>query len=278
MAQAAGLDLLAQGLGRRSARRVPGRGIDGPGGVLALVEADDEALRVVAALGPAESASSPACCACAQATWAEPCPWQVSQPTLISAHVVAKRVFRRVVVLAHAGRVALGAHEIPVLVELRPVQDVVVADFFIGIEVEPALSALVLRPAVPGDPQRLQAPVGKFDQILLQGIDAERVFDLEFGGLAVRPVGLDHELAVAPEEARARRRNARTKHRKNRRAPSRRSRGPWRDCGASLPRVLPRPDGTTRRSRCRRMSAEALQRRRRGFRGLKQAMQPPTRA
>ena len=32
-------------------------------------------------------------CACAQATCAEPCPWQVSQPTLISAHVVANVFF-----------------------------------------------------------------------------------------------------------------------------------------------------------------------------------------
>ena len=105
-------------------------------------------------------------------------------------------VLRRIVVLAHAGRVALGAHEVPVLVELRPVQDVVVADLLVRIEVEPALAALVLRPAVPGDRERLQPAVGKFDQILLQRIEAERVFDLERGELAVRPVGLDEELAV----------------------------------------------------------------------------------
>ena len=74
------------------------------------------------------------------------------------------------------------------------------ADRFVGIEVEPALPALVLRPAVPGDRQRLQAPVGEGDQILLQRRDAERVFDLEFGELAVRPVGLDEELAVAAKK------------------------------------------------------------------------------
>src|SRR5271157_3868884 len=67
---------------------------------------------------------------------------------------------------------------------------------------KPALSALVLGPAVPGERQRLDAAVGKFDQIWLEGKNAEGVFDLELGELSVRPVGLDHELAVAAEEAR----------------------------------------------------------------------------
>src|ERR1700675_921312 len=35
----------------------------------------------------------------------------------------------RVVVLADTGGVALGAHEVPVLIELRPMQHIVVADF-----------------------------------------------------------------------------------------------------------------------------------------------------
>ncbi len=67
---------------------------------------------------------------------------------------------------------------------------------------EPALAALLLRPAVPGDRQRLQAAVGELDQILLQRVDAEGVLHLERGELAVRPVGLDQELAVLAEEAR----------------------------------------------------------------------------
>ena len=108
-----------------------------------------------------------------------------------------------VVVLAHAGRVALGAHEVPVLVQLGPVQDVAVLDLLVGIEMEPALAADVLRPAVPGDRQRLQPAVGKLDEILLQRIEAERVLDLERGELAVRPVGLDQVLAVLAEKARA---------------------------------------------------------------------------
>ncbi len=107
-----------------------------------------------------------------------------------------------VVVLAHAGRMTLGAHEIPVLVQLGPVQEIVVLDLFVGVEMEPALAALVLRPRVPGERQRLQPAVREFDEILLQGIDAESVFHLEGGELAVGPVGLDQELAVLAEEAR----------------------------------------------------------------------------
>src|SRR5208282_6346724 len=84
-----------------------------------------------------------------------------------------ERVFRRVVILAHAGRVTFGAHEIPVLVELRPMQDVVMPHLLVGVEVEPALTALVLRAAVPGDRERLQTTVGKLNQVLLQRSDAE---------------------------------------------------------------------------------------------------------
>src|SRR5262249_48310293 len=95
---------------------------------------------------------------------------------------------------------ALGTHEIPVLIELGPVQHVVVLDFFVGIEMEPALAALVFRPAVPGDRKRLYAAVREFDQVLLEGIDAEGVFDLERRKLAVGPVGLNEELFVFLEE------------------------------------------------------------------------------
>src|SRR5688572_10110115 len=80
-----------------------------------------------------------------------------------------------VVVLAHAGRMALGAHEIPVLIELGPMQDVVRLDLLMGIEVKPALAALLLRARIPRQRQRLNAAVGKLDEILLQGIEAEDV-------------------------------------------------------------------------------------------------------
>ena len=75
-------------------------------------------------------------------------------------------------------------------------------DLLVGVEMKPALAALLLRAAVPGDRQRLQPAVGKLDQILLQRIEAEGVFDLERGELAVGPVGLDQELAVLAKEAR----------------------------------------------------------------------------
>src|SRR5208337_49608 len=197
VAKPAGLDLLAQHARGCAVRRVPGRRIDGPAGVLALVESDDEAFGVgVRPLrAPARMPSRPGdmgrtlpvACLAADADLGES---------------RGETVLGRVVVLMHAGRVTLGAHEIPVLVELRPVQDVVEADLLVRIEVKPALSALVLRPAVPAERQRLDAAVGKLHEILLERIDAERVFDREFGELPVRPVGLDHELAVAPEKAR----------------------------------------------------------------------------
>ena len=107
-----------------------------------------------------------------------------------------------VVILAQAGRVALRAHEIPVLVQLGPVQDIVVLDLLVGIEVKPALAAFFLRPAVPGDRQCLNTTVGEFDEVLLQRIDAERVFHLEHGKLAVGTVGFDEEFSVLAEEAR----------------------------------------------------------------------------
>ena len=76
-------------------------------------------------------------------------------------------------------------------------------DLLVRIEMEPALAALLLWAAVPGDRQRLQPAVGKLDQILLQRVEAERVLDLERGELAVGPIGLDQELPVLAEETRA---------------------------------------------------------------------------
>ena len=58
-------------------------------------------------------------------------------------------------------------------------QNVVVADVLVRIEMEPALAAFVLRPAVPGNRQSLQSSIGKFDQVLLKRIHAECVFHLD---------------------------------------------------------------------------------------------------
>src|SRR5882724_4002743 len=100
----------------------------------------------------------------------------------------------RVVILPNAGRVALRAHEVPVLVELRPMQDIVVADFLLRIKVKPALTAFVFWSAVPGDGQCLQSTVRKFDEILLQRVNTKRVFDLKDIKLAIRAIGFGQEL------------------------------------------------------------------------------------
>ena len=80
-------------------------------------------------------------------------------------------------------------------------QFVAEVELLVRVLAEPALPALLLRPRVPGDRERLQAPARQFDQVLLQRIDAEGVLDLEVGELAVGSVGANEELAVAPEEA-----------------------------------------------------------------------------
>ena len=75
-------------------------------------------------------------------------------------------------------------------------------DLLIWVEVEPVLATLLLRSAIPGERQRLQPSIGEFDQVLLQRIDAERVFHLERGKLAVGAVGLDQKLPVLAKKAR----------------------------------------------------------------------------
>src|SRR6516225_7020097 len=81
-------------------------------------------------------------------------------------------------------------------------QGIVVLDLLIRVEMEPALAALIFRPAVPGDGECLHPAVRELDEILLQRIDTKCVFHFEGGELAVRPVGLDEEPAVPAQEAR----------------------------------------------------------------------------
>src|SRR5262245_45384313 len=198
MAQTAGFDLLANQRRREVACGVARPRIDRPDDVATLVEPHEQPFGRVFALAERPPAL------------ARGGPGDVPR-SLSVAGLAAHADFRKaggeaivgcVVVLAHAGGMALGAHEVPVLVQPGPMQDVVVLDLFIRVQVEPALAALVLRPAVPGDRQRLQAAIGKLDEILLQRIDAERVFDLEGGKLAVGAVGLHEEFPVLAEEAR----------------------------------------------------------------------------
>ena len=198
MAEAAGLDLLAEQAWRQVAMRIAGRGIGRPGDAGAVVEADQQPLARILALAE----RPPALLLLGPGDVRRALPVTGLAADIDLRPGGGEMIGRRIVVLAHAGRVALGAHEIPVLVQLRPVQEVAGADLLVGIEVEPALAALVLRAAVPGERERLQAAVGKLDEILLQRIDAEGVLDLEGGELAVGPVGLDQEFSVLAEEAR----------------------------------------------------------------------------
>ena len=111
-------------------------------------------------------------------------------------------VRRRGIALLHVGRVALGAHEVPVLVGARPVQRVAEGNLLLRVEVEPALPSLLRRPGVPADVQRLVPPAGERDEVLLQRIDAEGVGDRVFVELSVGAVGSNEELPVPLEERR----------------------------------------------------------------------------
>ena len=55
---------------------------------------------------------------------------------------------------------------------------------------------------IPGNAQHLHPPLGKLDHILLNWVDAKRVFDLEVADFAVRSFGVHPELAVATKEPR----------------------------------------------------------------------------
>ena len=72
-----------------------------------------------------------------------------------------------VVALLEIRRVAVGALVIPGLIAPRPVQAVSGPQFLVGVEMEPALPALLLWAAVPGDTKRLESPAGHRDQVLL---------------------------------------------------------------------------------------------------------------
>jgi hypothetical protein len=59
---------------------------------------------------------------------------------------------------------------------------------------EPALAALLFRVAIPGDAERLIAPPGKGDQVLLQRIDPEGVGDLVIAKSPIVVLRADQEL------------------------------------------------------------------------------------
>ena len=101
-----------------------------------------------------------------------------------------------IVVLLQIGGVAIGTLVIPGLVAPGPVQRVVGLEVLAGIEMEPALAALLFRAAVPGNAERLIPPPGESDKVLLQRIDPEGVDDLVVVERAVGTLGIDHELVA----------------------------------------------------------------------------------
>src|SRR5262245_43295027 len=195
--KAAGLRLLAQGKCQLAAPSVAAFRIDRPADRAAFVEANRKPhARIIdlAQWPPALAGGGPGEVLGARAM------------TGLAADVDLRKgrgeaIGRRVVVFAHAGRMTFRTHEIPILVELGPVQEVVVPDRLVGIKVKPALATRLLGAGVPGQRQGLQAAVRKFDQVLLQRVDAEGVLHLEGGKLAVGTVGFDQELAVVAKEA-----------------------------------------------------------------------------
>src|SRR3990172_1845980 len=106
------------------------------------------------------------------------------------------RVRRRVVALLEIGRVALGAHQVPVLIAPRPVQRIVGRELL-----SPVKGKTTLLAGAPGDRQAREAPAGELDQVLLERLDAEGELDLEVGGLAVRSLRVDEEPGLLPEKS-----------------------------------------------------------------------------
>ena len=147
MAQPAGLDLLPQDGRCDIALWIAGRRIVAPVGISSLIEAHGETFGLVLMLAewpPALLVVRPSNMARALAVAgftadADLRPFRI------------ETIARRIVILFHAGRMALGAHEIPVLVQLGPMQEIVVLDLLVRVEMEPALAALLFRPAVPCD-------------------------------------------------------------------------------------------------------------------------------
>src|SRR5215471_18522391 len=157
VAQAAGLDLLAQTCRGDPAHCVAGPRIDRPRDIVTFVEGDRQALVGIIALPERPPALLFVC------------PGDMSRALSMACLASDADLSRRcgitgvlgVVILANAGRMAFRTHEIPILVQLGPVQDIVMLDLLVRIEMKPALATFLLWPAVPGDRQRLQTAVGK---------------------------------------------------------------------------------------------------------------------
>jgi hypothetical protein len=71
-----------------------------------------------------------------------------------------------------------------------------VRNILIRVKMEPLLSTVFPRPAVPCDAESLKAAVRELDEILLKRINSESVFYFEIVELAVGSVGTDHVFTV----------------------------------------------------------------------------------
>lgn len=107
-----------------------------------------------------------------------------------------------VVVLRHAGVVTNDATTIRVLEMAGPVKGMFRIDLLVGLQVIPALSALVGGATIPGHIQCLQMTATDIDQVLLQGIVAKGVLDGEGAGLAACTGGRHLEGFTLPVELR----------------------------------------------------------------------------
>src|SRR5690606_34148184 len=114
------------------------------------------------------------------------------------AQGVPRRVvgLRGIVAAAKAGRVAFDAHEVGFLLGAGPMEPVAVVHPSAVVEVDPAPRA-----HVPGGAVSLEATVRQAQEVLLEGIDAERVGDPILRQLSVRARRVDPEGAVTAEEA-----------------------------------------------------------------------------
>ena len=242
-----------------AAGRVAGCGIDRPVRALALVERHGKASRRIAVVAVRPCDMQRARSVTGLASGAELRP---RRPV---------RVARRVVILAHVDRVAVGAHEVPVLRAPRPVQLVAVVDLVEWIDMEPALAAPRLRPRVPRDRQRLQLASGELDQVLLQRIDAERVLHVEVLDAAAGVVGARDELFGAAGRTTTRRRRSETSTRRSARGPSRRSPAASHARVAIAATRRARRDDTPRTRRCPRSAPAAEPVRRPGARAARRS-------
>ena len=107
-----------------------------------------------------------------------------------------------IVILVHSRGVTLSAHEIPVLVQLCPMQHIIVSNSLVLIKVKPSLTALRLGPSVPRNGECLDPAVWKLDEILLKWLDPKRVLDFESCEFSVVSIRFNEILSFPVEKTR----------------------------------------------------------------------------